>query len=160
VIQLSLAIFGKNFLGSRGPNCISTLSIIHKLMDKLKLSTSVWKHICSVFHPTEKLSGLSGYPFLNGGTTHLTILPLTWPPLKQSTRKNHQWFSHTCMVSLRFKKLKSLLYSTNPFSVPWKKIWSWLRITWSNKQIRDVKNTNLMKGTRCFFVCNLINKIH
>jgi hypothetical protein len=44
-IPLSLAIFGKNFSGYMAPNCISALPIIHRLMEKLKLSTSVWKHI-------------------------------------------------------------------------------------------------------------------
>jgi hypothetical protein len=61
-IQLSPAIFGKNFSGSRETNCISTSPIIPKLISKLKLSKSVWKHICCVFHLIEKISGLSGYP--------------------------------------------------------------------------------------------------
>jgi hypothetical protein len=42
---LSPAIFGKNYSGYRAPNCISTQLIIPRLMVKLKLSTSVWKHI-------------------------------------------------------------------------------------------------------------------
>jgi hypothetical protein len=45
MIQLSPTIFGKNCSGSKEPNCISTPPIIPRLMDKLKLSTSVWKHI-------------------------------------------------------------------------------------------------------------------
>jgi hypothetical protein len=44
-IPLSPAIFGKNCSGYRAPNCISTPPIIPRLMVKLKLSTSVWKHI-------------------------------------------------------------------------------------------------------------------
>jgi hypothetical protein len=44
-IPLSPTIFGKNCSGYRAPNCISAQHIIPRLMVKLKLSTSVWKHI-------------------------------------------------------------------------------------------------------------------
>jgi hypothetical protein len=54
-------IFGKNCSSYRAPNCISKLSIILRLMTKLKLSTSVWKNICDVFHMTDNISGLNGY---------------------------------------------------------------------------------------------------
>jgi hypothetical protein len=86
-IQLSPAIFGKNCLGSREPNCISTSSIILRLMAKLKFSTSVLKHICGVLYLTGKINGISGYPSLNGGTTHLTILLLTLCLLNPSMGK-------------------------------------------------------------------------
>jgi hypothetical protein len=39
------AISGKNYSGSREPNCISAQPIIPRLMAKWKWSTSVWKHI-------------------------------------------------------------------------------------------------------------------
>jgi hypothetical protein len=42
---LSPTIFGKNFSSYKTPNCISAQLIIPGLMVKLKLSTSVWKHI-------------------------------------------------------------------------------------------------------------------
>jgi hypothetical protein len=45
VTQLSQAIFGKNCLSYKAPNCISTQLIILRLMVKRKLSTSVWKDI-------------------------------------------------------------------------------------------------------------------
>jgi hypothetical protein len=43
--QLSPTIFGKNCSSYKAPNCISSQLIIPRLMVKLKLSTSVWKHI-------------------------------------------------------------------------------------------------------------------
>jgi hypothetical protein len=45
VTQLSQAIFCKNCLSYKEPNCISTRLIILRLMVKQKLSKSVWKHI-------------------------------------------------------------------------------------------------------------------
>jgi hypothetical protein len=47
---LSPATFGKNCSGYREPNCISAQLIIPRLMVKLNLSTSVWKHILGFFH--------------------------------------------------------------------------------------------------------------
>jgi hypothetical protein len=43
--QLSPAIFGKNCSSYKAPNCISAQLIIPRILVKLKLSTSVWKHI-------------------------------------------------------------------------------------------------------------------
>jgi hypothetical protein len=43
--QLSPTIFGKKCSSYKTPNCISAQLIIPRLMVKLKLSTSVWKHI-------------------------------------------------------------------------------------------------------------------
>jgi hypothetical protein len=61
-IKLSPTIFGNDCLGSKEPNCTVALPIIPRPMDKLKLSTSVWKHIFGVLHMKDKISGLSGYP--------------------------------------------------------------------------------------------------
>jgi hypothetical protein len=79
VIQHSPAIFGKNCSSSREPNFISSPPIIPKLMDKLKLSTSVWKHICGVLHRTNKINGPNSYPLAEWWyntsyhtTTHMT----------------------------------------------------------------------------------------
>jgi hypothetical protein len=60
-IPLSPVIFGKNCSSYRAPNCILAQPIIHIQMDKLKFSTSVWKHICGVLHLRGKIGGLSGY---------------------------------------------------------------------------------------------------
>jgi hypothetical protein len=54
VIQLSPTNFGKNCSSSRGPNCISTRPITPKMMVKIKLSTSAWKHILGVLRSTRK----------------------------------------------------------------------------------------------------------
>jgi hypothetical protein len=43
--QLSQAIFGKNYLSYKVPNCILAQLIIPRHMVKWKSSTSVWKHI-------------------------------------------------------------------------------------------------------------------
>ena len=59
---LSQAIFGKNCLSYKAPNCISAQLIIPILMVKRKLSTSVWKHIWGVLPLKRKISGLNGYP--------------------------------------------------------------------------------------------------
>jgi hypothetical protein len=72
-IPLSPEIFGKNYLGSMAHNYISVLLKTPRMMAKPNLITSVWKHICGVLHLTGKISGLNGYPWLNGGITHLTI---------------------------------------------------------------------------------------
>jgi hypothetical protein len=54
--------FWQEFSSYKAPDYISTIPIIPKLMTKLKLSTSVWKHICSVLHLIDNIDGLSGYP--------------------------------------------------------------------------------------------------
>jgi hypothetical protein len=55
-------------------------------------------------------------------TTHMT-------PFEAVYGKNHLQFSHTCPVSRRSRKLTKLLQFERLFSVPSKRIWSWLRIT-------------------------------
>jgi hypothetical protein len=47
-------MFGKKCSSYREPNFISTHIIISRLMVKLKLSTSVWKHIGGVLHQNWK----------------------------------------------------------------------------------------------------------
>jgi hypothetical protein len=61
-IPHSQTIFGKNCLSYMEQIYISAPPIIPKLMTKLKLSTSVWKHICGVLHLIDNISVLSGYP--------------------------------------------------------------------------------------------------
>jgi len=53
--------FGKNCSRSKEPNYILAWPIILGLTDKLKLSTSAWKHIWGVLRLTYKLNGLNGY---------------------------------------------------------------------------------------------------
>jgi hypothetical protein len=54
--------FCKELFRLREPNCISTFPIIPRLMDKVNLSTSVWKYICIVLRMIDKINGPSGYP--------------------------------------------------------------------------------------------------
>jgi len=95
MIQISPTIFDKNCSISGESNCISSQPTIARLMVKLKLSTIYWKHIWGVSHDIDKLNGISGYHSPNGVTTHLTMLPFAWLPLKKYIVKSHLLYSPT-----------------------------------------------------------------
>ena len=156
--QLSQATFGKNCSSYKVPNCISAQLIIPRQMVKRKSSTSVWKHISGALPLKNNTSGLNGYPSQNGDTTLHTIQPLAWLLLKQYMDRSHLQFSHTYQVPRRSRWITKCLQFERIFSIPSKRIWSWNRIAWSNKQIKVTLNVNLQKGIRCFFDYNLTRK--
>jgi hypothetical protein len=127
-IPFSVQIFGKNYSGSSEHNYISVLLITPIIMAKPKLSTSVWKHICGVFHLTEKINGISGYPEMNGGITHISIPLLARLLLKKPIDKIHCHLFPTCQGPRRFRSLTKLLHSMQPFFFLSNKICSWLGI--------------------------------
>jgi hypothetical protein len=68
-------------------------------------------------------------------------------------------FSNIPGVS-KVQEVENNIAVTRPFSTPSKPICPWFRIARRNKNIKVVLNDNLLKGTKFFFVCNPIRKIH
>jgi hypothetical protein len=129
VIQLSPTIFGKNCFRLQGtqlhlntayhPQTDGQTEVVNKCLE-----TYLW-----CFASDKKNQWAQWLPLVEWwyNTSYHTATHMT--PFEAVYGKNPCRFSHTYQVSPRFRRLTTILQSEQPFSIPSKKIWSWLRIT-------------------------------